>query len=216
MAPRFDRRLEAVAKAVGGGYCRLQMPLRLALGVRGTAAGHRPGALEGGGGYLRPLPMHRWWWGGPHRFQQHTLAGAVDVRAYRCHPIGNAPSSRVPNLRPLPCPTDPIVCRCETGAHRAKRRSQDLRRRWSRARPRNTHPVGHWTPRPPGPGPQRWALPRAAGPRAHSRRRGLWFGAGPGAVGCPVGPRRTPAKGRARAPRVRGPWAANRPRATVP
>ena len=46
---RLDRRLEEVAKAVGGGYCRLQMPLRLALGVRGTAAGHRPGALEGGG-----------------------------------------------------------------------------------------------------------------------------------------------------------------------
>ena len=34
------------AKAVGGGYCRLQMPLRLALGVRGTVAGHRLGALE--------------------------------------------------------------------------------------------------------------------------------------------------------------------------
>ena len=32
---RFGRRLEEVAKAVGGGYCRLQMPLRLALGVRG-------------------------------------------------------------------------------------------------------------------------------------------------------------------------------------
>ena len=35
---------------MGGGYCRLQMPLRLALGVRGTVAGHRLGALEGGGG----------------------------------------------------------------------------------------------------------------------------------------------------------------------
>ena len=38
---RLDRRLEEVAEAVGGGYCRLQMPLRLALGVRGTVAGHR-------------------------------------------------------------------------------------------------------------------------------------------------------------------------------
>ena len=47
---RSGRRLEEVAKAVGGGYCRLQMPLRLALGVRGTVAGHRLGALEGGGG----------------------------------------------------------------------------------------------------------------------------------------------------------------------
>ena len=32
-------------KAVGGGYCRLQLPLKLALGVRGTVAGHRLGAL---------------------------------------------------------------------------------------------------------------------------------------------------------------------------
>ena len=43
---RLGRRLEEVAKAVGGGYCRLQMPLRLALGVRGTGAGRRLGALE--------------------------------------------------------------------------------------------------------------------------------------------------------------------------
>ena len=47
---RLDRRLAAVVRAVRGGYCRLQMPLRLALGVRGTVAGHRLGALEGGGG----------------------------------------------------------------------------------------------------------------------------------------------------------------------
>ena len=46
----LDRRLEEGAKAVGGGYCRLQMPLRLALGVRGTVAGHRLGALPAGGG----------------------------------------------------------------------------------------------------------------------------------------------------------------------
>ena len=37
-------------KRLGGDYCRLQMPLRLALGVRGTVAGHRLGAPEGGGG----------------------------------------------------------------------------------------------------------------------------------------------------------------------
>ena len=41
---RVDRRLEEVAKAVGGGYCRLQMPLKLALGVRETVAGRRLGA----------------------------------------------------------------------------------------------------------------------------------------------------------------------------
>ena len=43
---RGDRRLEEVAKAVGGGYCRLQMPLRLARAVRETVAGHGLGALE--------------------------------------------------------------------------------------------------------------------------------------------------------------------------
>ena len=54
---RLGRRLEAVAKAVGGGYCRLQMPLRLALGVRGTVAGHRLGALERGAGRGTSLPF---------------------------------------------------------------------------------------------------------------------------------------------------------------
>ena len=54
---RSDRRLEA-AKAVGGGYCRLKMPMRLALGVRGTVAGHRRGGLGGGGGYPPPPPSN--------------------------------------------------------------------------------------------------------------------------------------------------------------
>ena len=52
---RLNGRLEEVAKAVGGGYCRLQMPLRLAVGARETVAGHRLGGLEGGGGIPPPL-----------------------------------------------------------------------------------------------------------------------------------------------------------------
>ena len=36
---RLGRRLEEVAKAVGGGHCRLQMPPSLALGVRETWLG---------------------------------------------------------------------------------------------------------------------------------------------------------------------------------
>ena len=48
--------MEEVAKAVGGGYCRLQMPLKLALAVRGTVAGHRLGALEDQGGGRRGAP----------------------------------------------------------------------------------------------------------------------------------------------------------------
>ena len=38
---RPQKQLGAVAKAVGGGYYRLQMPLKLASAVRGTVAGHR-------------------------------------------------------------------------------------------------------------------------------------------------------------------------------
>ena len=53
---RLGRRLEEVAKAAAGGYCRLQMPVKLALGVRGTVAGHRLGALEGVP--PPPFPMH--------------------------------------------------------------------------------------------------------------------------------------------------------------
>ena len=52
---RLGRRLQEVAKAVVGGYCWLQMPLRLALAVRETVAGRRLGALEGGG-YAPPPP----------------------------------------------------------------------------------------------------------------------------------------------------------------
>ena len=47
---RLGRRLEEVTEAVGGGFCRLQMPLKPAPAVRGTVAGHRLGALGGGGG----------------------------------------------------------------------------------------------------------------------------------------------------------------------
>ena len=53
---RLDRRLEEVAKAVGVGYCRLRMPLKLRLGVRETVAGHRLGALERPP--HPPLPTH--------------------------------------------------------------------------------------------------------------------------------------------------------------
>ena len=50
----LDSRLEEVAKAVGGCYCRLQMPFKLALAVRETVAEHRMGALDGGGGGVSP------------------------------------------------------------------------------------------------------------------------------------------------------------------
>ena len=65
---RLGRRSEEVAEAVGGGYCWLQMPLRLALGVGVTVAGHRQGALKGGV-VPPPLPMHPW--GGGTCEQRH-------------------------------------------------------------------------------------------------------------------------------------------------
>ena len=37
---RLDRRLEEVAEAAGGGYCRLQVPLRLAFALMETVVGH--------------------------------------------------------------------------------------------------------------------------------------------------------------------------------
>ena len=85
---QLDRRLEEVATAVGDGYCRLQMPLKLALAVRGTAAGHRLGALEGRGGYLPHLPMHPWPWG---RRDAPTLPEPPPTpQPWQCCPWGNS------------------------------------------------------------------------------------------------------------------------------
>ena len=75
---RLDRRLEEVAKAVGGGYCRLQMPSKLALGVRGTGTWQRPGAAEGGGGGFPGygIPGHgAGSWGWVPRSTRSTCAG---------------------------------------------------------------------------------------------------------------------------------------------
>ena len=51
---QLDRWLEEVAKAVGGGYCRLQMLLKLAFAIRGTVAGQMLGTPRGGGGGAPP------------------------------------------------------------------------------------------------------------------------------------------------------------------
>ena len=60
---RLGRRLEEVAKAVGGGYCRLQMPLRLVLAVRGDSGWAQAGRPGGGG---------RWHANGTSRHIQHS------------------------------------------------------------------------------------------------------------------------------------------------
>ena len=90
---RLDRQLEEVTEAVGGGYCRLQMPLKLALAIRGTVAGHG----WGGGGGLPPFqcryqftgcPRHRQfqplvqWFLLSHRVP--FLVGVLHYRMYIC------------------------------------------------------------------------------------------------------------------------------------
>ena len=76
---RTSEAVRQVAKAVGGGYCRLQMRLKLALAARGTVArgiGRAP--WRGlGWGVPPPLPMHRWGMGfsapGPSGFSWRLL-----------------------------------------------------------------------------------------------------------------------------------------------
>ena len=70
---RLDRRLEEVAKAFGGGYCRLQMPFKLAPALRETVAG-RPGRVGGGG--APPLPKHPWSGGSGSPSGMHQLCSA--------------------------------------------------------------------------------------------------------------------------------------------
>ena len=85
---RLDRRLEEGTKAAGGGYCRFQMRLKLALGVRETVAG-RPG-----GGYLPPFQcMHTW--GHASEGPARSCARPVTVGVV-------APTPAVPFLRPIP------------------------------------------------------------------------------------------------------------------
>ena len=92
---RSDRRLEEVAKAVGGGYCRLRISLSLALGVRKTV---RLGALEGGGGLKWTDPnkvmvtdtLLAWW----------QRPGAVDAHATHLQAI--AKPQRAEGIVPPP------------------------------------------------------------------------------------------------------------------
>ena len=55
---RLDRRLTEVVRAVGGGYRRLQTPLKLAPAVGGTVDGCRLCTLEGRGGGATPPPSN--------------------------------------------------------------------------------------------------------------------------------------------------------------
>ena len=54
---RLGRRLEEVAKSVERGYCRLENPIEAGTCRQGEVAGHRLGALEGGGWGFREKRM---------------------------------------------------------------------------------------------------------------------------------------------------------------
>ena len=108
---RFGRRLEEVAKAVGGGYRRPQMPFQLAFAVKGTVAGHGGVPLRGGGGGLpRPLPMHPWVWD-PKACVPEMVRSDFPDGKFRCFPrwslwFGAGGGGGVPpssyGVRPLP------------------------------------------------------------------------------------------------------------------
>ena len=125
---RLGRRLEEVAKAVGGGYCRLQMPLRLALAIRGTVAGHRLGALEGGGGGTSPSsnaalrggaqrrglgawPGHKSWKG---------QAWGSEGRAWGVTPSPPATQKYQPAHLLTPCGNPPPPPTTPAGRHKAR------------------------------------------------------------------------------------------------
>ena len=74
---------------MGGGYCRLQMPLRLALGVRDTVAGQRLGALEGVGGLLPCNASLGTGWGAIAKAKQ-VLRSVLPVLR-KCSSFGEAP-----------------------------------------------------------------------------------------------------------------------------
>ena len=83
---RLDRRLEEVAEAVGGGYCRLQMPLKRALAVRQTVSGHRWGGWRPslpGARATRPQPAWtrvRVWVRGHGRHKERAEGKATGKR----------------------------------------------------------------------------------------------------------------------------------------
>ena len=131
---RLDRRLEEVAEAVGGGYCRLQMPLRLPPAVSETVAGRRLGALEAGGGggtsppckaslggrgsnvgSMNPLPKKKWPLHIHCNTQRYTQRNRVlqprggnTIQGSR-EPPSHDPGSHPLATPPIPAPYNPWV-----------------------------------------------------------------------------------------------------------
>ena len=156
----LDRRLAEVAKAVGGGYRRLQISLSLALAVRGTVAGHRLGALAGGwgGGGARPLRMHPFGGGGAKRTGSRALDGPHTVTAQRLKGQTIALLSGACARAPLPSRAHDrpgAVCRWWTSPGPSGWASPGPRARGSTRRRSSTRASRRWAtacrPSPPTP-----------------------------------------------------------------
>ena len=177
---RLDRRLEEVAKAVGGGYCRLQMPLRLAPAVRGTGAGHRPGALEGGGvasppfdASLPPPPLSR--------RTVHVLIASASIALRSAVQQGRRPYTRPGPSHATP---SPVCCvgglRCRRGSPRCAAGGVRLRYTHSGGAIPSMSSEQRQSAAPPPPEPA-FSIDCAPTPAVHPS-------AGPG-ISPPLGPR---------------------------
>ena len=212
----LGRRLEEVAKAVGGGYCRLQMPLRLALAVRETVAGHGLGALEGGV-TPPPLPMHPW------------LGVPAEVSKTPSSPPVPAASPSTPS-RPIQHWSDcPLACAASSAAGRVAQATPFVGRRGSQPSLCSAGAAGvcacdlvpppgrHWgTATPPGGRRGRSAAGREpAGPAPVCSSAGCRRGCpgpprhhSPGASGMPPPDPRRWSRSHRRRPGPPQPWAA--------
>ena len=163
---RLDRRLEAVAEAVGGGYCRLHMPLKPALGVRETVAGHRLGAPEGGGGgYLPPFQCIPDW-----GMQTHgpTLMPPPRVTS---RPVHGAPGGlKSPPRRHSTASGPPPVCRWCWSVFLSPERSVSRRGTETPSPPRTIQSPA-LPPHPPTQGGAGTTLSMAVQPRFSLRAR---------------------------------------------
>ena len=162
---RLDRRLEEVPKRLGGGYCRLQMPLRLAFGVRETVPGRRLSALEGGN---PGIPMHPCWRGYPT--PTHPSGTQERQGSHRLRQSAAAMSSGThipfrPSTLSHPSPNTHTT-------HSALSLSPPSTTSINRGESHKGHGIGHWlkpgyclrrSPPPPPPGACAWAAATTKG-----------------------------------------------------
>ena len=160
---------EPVGQAAGGGcqsgYFWLQMPLKLALAVRGTVAGRRLGTLEGGGGSPAPPPASNAPLAAPPRVWKQ--APPTEAGCWASSATGWPPSDLpAPPLIPPPPPRSPSasagIPRPPTSTYQTC--AESLFGREERALP--PHTLRSLPIQPPPPAPPRMAVSHNAQPRA--------------------------------------------------